>query len=108
MEDLEIQPQDTPEPETGAGNRQDQPQAISIQEPQTISIQEPQTISIQEWKAISEPGVEEAPQPEALEDAQLLAVLEACVYVAEEPLMPAQIAAALQSGSRTHPRFTAN
>lgn len=95
MEDLEIQPQDTPEPEPAQETGQDQPQAISIQEPQTISIQEPQTISIQEWKAISEPGVEEAPQPEALEDAQLLAVLEACVYVAEEPLMPAQIAAAL-------------
>ena len=87
MEDLEIQPQDTPEPEPAQETGQDQPQAIFIQEPQTISIQE--------WKAISEPGVEEAPQPEALEDAQLLAVLEACVYVAEEPLMPAQIAAAL-------------
>jgi segregation and condensation protein B len=79
MEDLEIQPQDTPEPEP----------------PQETGHALPQTVSIEEWMASGEPGVEEAPQQEALEDAQLLAVLEACVYVAEEPLMPAQIATAL-------------
>ena len=36
------------------------------------------------------------PTPVAMEDAQLKAVIEAIVYVAEEPLMLAQIAAALQ------------
>ena len=37
----------------------------------------------------------EAPEPAALEDAQLKAVLEAIVYVADEPLTLAQLAAAL-------------
>ena len=85
MEELEIQPQGTPEPE----------QAPEPETAQETAQPGPQTVSIEEWKALSEPGVEEPPQPEALEDVQLLAVLEACVYVAEEPLMPEQIAAAL-------------
>jgi segregation and condensation protein B len=55
----------------------------------------PQTVSIEEWLASSAPGAEEAPQAETLEDAQLLAVLEACVYVAEEPLTAVQLATAL-------------
>jgi segregation and condensation protein B len=80
MEELETPPPTTtPEPESEPG-------------PETAP---PQTVSIEEWMASSEPGIEEAPQPESLADAQLLAVLEACVYVAEEPLMPDQIAAAL-------------
>jgi segregation and condensation protein B len=78
MEELEIPPQGTP-PESA----QDSPPAAQP------------TISIEEWMASSQPGVEEAPRLEALEDIQLQAVLEACVYVAEEPLMPAQVAAAL-------------
>jgi segregation and condensation protein B len=77
MEELETQPQDAPEPEPEAEQ------------------EAPQTVSIEEWMASGEPGVEEAPKPTALEDVQLMAMLEACVYVAEEPLMPAQIAAAL-------------
>ena len=82
MEELEIQPSSaTPEP----GSEPEQNSGPAL----------PQTISIEEWMASSDAGVEEAPQLESLEDAQLLAVLEACVYVAEEPLMPAQIAAAL-------------
>jgi segregation and condensation protein B len=53
------------------------------------------TISIEEWMAATD-ATDTATEPtESIEDAQLLAVLEACVYVAEEPLMPAQIAAAL-------------
>jgi segregation and condensation protein B len=80
MEELEIPPQSTtPEPDSGPG-----PGGAL-----------PQTVSIEEWMASGEPGIEEAPQPESLEDEALLAVLEACVYVAEEPLMPDQIAAAL-------------
>jgi segregation and condensation protein B len=39
---------------------------------------------------------EDAPPPVPVEDAQLKAVLEAIVYVAEEPLTAAQMAAALQ------------
>jgi segregation and condensation protein B len=75
MEELEAQPEDAPEPE-------ETPPA-------------PQTISIEEWMASSEPGVEEAPEAAELEDVQLMAVIEACIYVAEEPLTPAQLAAAL-------------
>src|SRR5208337_4649806 len=75
MEELEAQPEDAPEPE-------ETPHA-------------PQTISIEEWMASSEPGVEEAPEAAELEDVQLMAVIEACIYVAEEPLTPAQLAAAL-------------
>ena len=74
MEELETQPDNTPEPE-------ETPPA-------------PQTISIEEWMASSAPGVEEAPQAVELEDAQLLAVIEACIYVAEEPLTAAQLATA--------------
>jgi segregation and condensation protein B len=79
MEDLETPPQGTPETEA----------------PEETAPAPPQTVSIEEWNASNAPGVEDAPQPQQLEDAQLLAVLEACVYVAEEPLMPAQIAATL-------------
>jgi segregation and condensation protein B len=78
MEELELQPQGgTSEP------GQEPPHAP------------PQTVSIEEWLESGQPGVEEAPRAAMLADAQLMAVLEACVYVAEEPLMPAQIAAAL-------------
>jgi segregation and condensation protein B len=79
MEELETQPEDTSEPEP-------------VEE---TAYTQPQTVSIEEWMAASEPAEEEAPQPAPIEDVQLMAVLEACVYVAEEPLMPAQIAAAL-------------
>jgi len=86
MEELETQPEDAPEPE-----------------PVEETVHAQQTVSIEEWMASSEPAEEEAPQPAPLEDVQLLAVLEACVYVAEEPLMPEQIAAALnQDPERIH------
>ena len=75
MEELETQPEEAPEPE---------------ETPQV-----PQTISIEEWMASSAAGVEEAPKVPDWEDAQLLAVIEACIYVAEEPLTAAQLAAAL-------------
>lgn len=45
--------------------------------------------------AAGEPAVPEAPPRQSLEDAQLLAVLEAIVYIAEEPLTVAQMASAL-------------
>lgn len=85
MEELETQPEGTPEAEPAP-----EPEAA-----QETGHALPQTISIEEFMASSQAGVKEAPEREALEDVQLLAVLEACVYVAEEPLMPAQIAAAL-------------
>src|ERR1700733_3464973 len=85
MEDPEIEPQNSPE-------TQDTPEPEPAQETAHAL---PQTISIEEWMASNDADAEEAPAQTALEDVQLLAVLEACVYVAEEPLMPAQIAAAL-------------
>jgi segregation and condensation protein B len=42
------------------------------------------------------PASDAEPEPQSLEDSQLRAVLEAIVYVAEEPLTLAQLAAALQ------------
>jgi segregation and condensation protein B len=81
MEEQELDPPSpTPEPEL---------------EPEPPPPAAPQTVSIEEWIASTENVVVEAPQPESMEDSRLLAVLEACVYVTEEPLMPAQIAAAL-------------
>jgi segregation and condensation protein B len=57
--------------------------------PQAIS----QAISVDELMATPSAGTEE-PAPAPQEDVQLKAVLEAIIYVAEEPLTPAQIAAA--------------
>ncbi len=113
MDELEPQPEgletpkDSPEPEPALESAQETAQETaqdaaqdsaqeSGQEAAPETAHEPaQTISIEEWMAASQSDVEEAPKPAALEDVQLLAVLEACVYVVEEPLMPAQIAAAL-------------
>jgi segregation and condensation protein B len=54
---------------------------------------EEQALSVEELMASRDEAIEAAPQSH--EDAQLKAVLEAIVYVAEEPLTLAQIAAAL-------------
>jgi len=53
------------------------------------------SVSMEELLASSEPAPEE-PAPVSVADAQLRAVLEAIVYVAEEPLTLAQISTALQ------------
>ena len=80
MDELEIHPQiTTPEPDFAPG-----PESTPSQ-----------TVSIEEWIASGEPGIEEPPPRQSLADAQLAAVLEAMVYVAEEPLTVAQVAAAL-------------
>jgi segregation and condensation protein B len=54
----------------------------------------PQSVSMEELMAADQPDGD-APPEVSLEDAQLQAVLEAIVYVAEEPLTAVQIAAAL-------------
>jgi segregation and condensation protein B len=54
----------------------------------------PQSVSMEELMAPDEPDADAEP-PVSLEDAQLQAVLEAIVYVAEEPLTVSQIAVAL-------------
>jgi segregation and condensation protein B len=53
------------------------------------------SVSMEELLASSEPKAEDAP-PGSVGDSQLRAVLEAIVYVAEEPLTLAQISTALQ------------
>jgi segregation and condensation protein B len=109
--------EDAAKPETAtdaAAHRDDTPAEATPQEPATDDTaageaeeegaeqseqDAPQTISIEEWMASSQQTtVVETPTTAEIEDVQLLAVLEACVYVAEEPLMPAQIAAALNQG----------
>jgi len=77
MEELEIQ--------TGAA----EPDAVQPPTEETDAPQQP--VSMDELLAV--PAADETPV--SLADAQLRAVVEAIVYVAEEPLTPAQIGAAL-------------
>ena len=56
---------------------------------------DPQPLSVDELMATRDQAIAE-PAPASQEDTQLKAVLEAIIYVAEEPLTLAQIAAALQ------------
>jgi segregation and condensation protein B len=96
----QAEPATTQEPE--AVTEQDQePPAAQTQQPPAAQTQEPApaaadppaaTISMDELLAQDA----EAPAAALMEDAQLMAVLEAVVYVAEEPLTLAQIAAALR------------
>ena len=77
MDELET-PTGTSQPAAGPPPTEEQPAA-------------PQPVSMDELLGV--PAVEDAPV--SLADAQLRAVVEAIVYVAEEPLTPAQIGAAL-------------
>lgn len=54
------------------------------------------TLSVDELMATSEVPFDDTPAPVSHEDSQIKAILEAIVYVAEEPLTLAQIAASLQ------------
>src|ERR1035437_4802705 len=54
------------------------------------------TLSVDELMATSEVPFDDTPAPVSQEDSQISAILEAIVYVAEEPLTLAQIAASLQ------------
>jgi segregation and condensation protein B len=53
-------------------------------------------ISMEELMGSRDAALDEAPAPVSQEDSQLRAVLEAIIYVADEPLTLAQIAASLQ------------
>ena len=97
MEELETNQQSAdpePEPDSEATGPGAEPDSDSTG-PAPETEPGPQTVSIEEWLASGEPGVEPAPAAEALEDAGLLAVLEAVIYVTEEPLSVTQIATAL-------------
>ena len=103
MEDLEIPLTERTEaaeaPEASAPSSEPPEPAAEIAEP-SREIPEPSrdregavpAFSMDELLSAGEP----APPSVPLEDAQLRAVLEAIVYVAEEPLTPAQLASALQ------------
>src|SRR5215471_4210089 len=70
-----------------------QPETQSEAHPDTQPDSQPHALSVDELMASRDQAVEAAPQSQ--EDAQLKAVLEAIVYVADEPLTLAQISGAL-------------
>jgi segregation and condensation protein B len=102
MEELEINPEgEAPQhPEavspdqTEPANTPD-PEAATEQAPEPPTAPEPPSDTLISMDELL-PADAEAPAAALMEDAQLMAVLEAVVYVAEEPLTLAQIAAALR------------
>src|ERR1017187_2156173 len=89
MEELEISPQGVspePEPATPVENESDGTEGTGQEACPTV----------EEVMASSLLPFDDAPAPVSLEDSQIKAILEAIVYVAEEPLTLAQIAASLQ------------
>jgi segregation and condensation protein B len=72
-----------------------QPEGVSPEEKDAATAEQtPQAVSMEELLAQDQAGAEPEPAV-SLEDTQLRAVLEAIVYVADEPLTVTQIAAAL-------------
>ncbi|MCX6626968.1 MAG: SMC-Scp complex subunit ScpB [Candidatus Solibacter sp.] len=106
MEELETSPQGvSPEPEPAPPAEADtvdtSPTEMPLaEEPATEAPAEdaaPQpTFSVDELMAASEGPFDDTPAPVSQEDSQIRAILEAIVYVAEEPLTLMQIAASLQ------------
>jgi segregation and condensation protein B len=94
MEELETSPRGAspePEPET-----QPQVEAAAAEGTGQEACPTESTLSVDELMATSEVPFDDTPAPVSLEDSQIKAILEAIVYVAEEPLTLAQIAASLQ------------
>ena len=89
MEELETSPQGvSPEPEPA-------PPVEAANIPAEDAAPAP-TLSVDELMATRDVPFDDTPAPVSQEDSQLKAILEAIVYVAEEPLTLAQIAASLQ------------
>jgi segregation and condensation protein B len=83
-------------PSAGAAPREtSQPEDPAVAAPAENAQPEP-SLSVDELMATSELPFDDTPVPVSQEDSQLKAILEAIVYVAEEPLTLAQIAASLQ------------
>jgi segregation and condensation protein B len=83
-------------PSAGAAPREtSQPEDPAVLAPAENAQPEP-SLSVDELMATSELPFDDTPAPVSQEDSQLKAILEAIVYVAEEPLTLAQIAASLQ------------
>jgi segregation and condensation protein B len=94
MEELEISPQGVslePEPAPPLENENAEPTA-----PETEGTGQEACPTLEELMATSELPFDDTPAPVSQEDSQIKAILEAIVYVAEEPLTLAQIAASLQ------------
>src|ERR1051326_3340782 len=83
MEELEI-----PEPEAP----QSEAETAGESQPANASETAPAAVSMEEFLFNAEPAAPSVP----LENATLRAVIEAIVYVSEEPLTPAQLASSLQ------------
>jgi segregation and condensation protein B len=95
MEELETSPQGvSPEPEP-APPVESAAEASAPESPAEDAAP-PATLSVDELMATTDVPLDDAPAPVSQEDSQLKAILEAIVYVAEEPLTLAQIAASLQ------------
>jgi len=102
MDELEPNPQgESPEPEpappvaepvTGGPPEDAAPAEDTASEP---SLSEP-SLSVDELMATRDVPFDDTPAPVSQEDSQIKAILEAIVYVADEPLTLAQIAASLQ------------
>jgi segregation and condensation protein B len=94
MEELEISPQGVspePEPAPPVENASAETEGTGQEACPAES-----TFSVEELMATSDLPFDETPAPVSQEDSQIKAILEAIVYVAEEPLTLAQIAASLQ------------
>ena len=106
MEELETSPRGvSPEPEpappvdaTSADTSEAETPVAEEPAPETPAedAQPEPTLSVDELMATSEVPFDDTPAPVSQEDSQIRAILEAIVYVAEEPLTLAQIAASLQ------------
>jgi segregation and condensation protein B len=91
MEELETTPQGvSPEPEPAPPV-----ETAAVEVPAEDATAEP-AISVEELMATADIPFDDTPAPVSQEDSQIKAILEAIVYVAEEPLTLAQIAASLQ------------
>jgi len=99
MEDKEITPEGvSPEPEPAQPAEE---VAMEATAPDAAETTEPETpaISVEELMGTRDAALDEPPAPVSQEDTQVKAVLEAIIYVADEPLTLAQIAASLQQPS---------
>ena len=89
MEELEISPQGvSPEPEPAT--------PVENESGGTEGTGQEACPTVEEVMASSLLPFDDTPAPVSQEDSQIKAILEAIVYVAEEPLTLAQIAASLQ------------
>ena len=98
MEDKEFTPEGvSPEPEPVQPAEEIAAEAVAAEVPveQMAEVEAP-AISVDELMGTRDAALEAEPAPVSQEDSQVKAVLEAIVYVADEPLTLAQIAASLQ------------